>query len=92
MMGRSQSGTGLTRQEKLISLGFVFISWGIVGAVWSYLSDTNSLDILRMMSASENAIFHAVLWCAIGAGFLLAGLGYSSSWDDDDGQGWQRGD
>jgi hypothetical protein len=32
---------------------------------------TDSLDIIRMMDASENAIVHAVIWTRLGVGFVL---------------------
>jgi len=34
------------------------------------LSDTDSLDIMRMIDASENAILHAVLCNAAGGGLI----------------------
>ena len=49
----------------------LFIAWGVIGAIWSYYSDTDSLDIIRMMDASENAIVHAVIWIGLGVGLIL---------------------
>lgn len=60
----------MTRQGKKIILGIVFIAWGIIGGLWSYFSNSNSLDFVRMTDASENAIFHAGLWIVLGAGLI----------------------
>jgi hypothetical protein len=70
-MADSESGTGITRQGKGIFVGVLFIAWGVIGALWSYYGDTDSLDIIRMMDASENAIVHAVIWTGLGVGFVL---------------------
>jgi hypothetical protein len=83
--------TGMTRQGKKIIVGLIFIAWGIIGGLWSYFSDSASLDFIRMNDASENAIFHAVLWIAIGGGFIAyytTGPGRSPHKRIDDNEDW----
>jgi hypothetical protein len=91
-MADSESDTGITRQGKRIFVGVLFIAWGVIGAIWSYYGDTDSLDIIRMMDASENAIVHAVIWIGLGVGLILwsmIGPGSSSrnAFDDDEDHG-----
>jgi len=86
----ADSDTGITRQGKAIFLGVIFIAWGVIGAIWSYYSDTDSLDFIRMVDASQNAIVHAVIWIGLGGGLIfwyLIGPGSSSrkaSGNDED--------
>jgi hypothetical protein len=71
-MTDSDSGLlgAMSRRGRGIFIGAIFIAWGIIGAVVSYVGDTDSLDIVRVIDASQNAIVHAVLWIAIGGGFI----------------------
>jgi len=71
-MTDSDSGLfgGISRQSRGIFIGVIFIAWGIIGAVVSYVSDTDSFDIIRMIDASQNAIVHAILWVGIGGGIV----------------------
>lgn len=90
-MPDADPGALAARQRKGVIVGAVFIAWGIIGALVSYYSDTNSLDIISILDASENAMVHAVLWCAAGAVVIfwyLAGPGSSpqKSGDDEDGR------
>jgi len=85
----ADSDTGIARQGKMIFVGVIFIAWGIVGAIWSYYGDTDSLDIITMVDASQNAIVHAVIWIGLGGGLILWNLfGPGSSgrkaFDDED--------
>jgi hypothetical protein len=87
----ADSDTGITRQGKAIFLGVIFIAWGMIGAIWTYYSDTDSLDIIKMVDASQNAIVHAVIWIGLGSGLILWNLfgpGSSSRkvFDDDENQ------
>jgi hypothetical protein len=66
----SNTGGGITKQAKGTIVGAIFIAWGIIGAFISYTSDSDSFDIVRMVDASQNAIVHAVIWIAAGAGII----------------------
>ena len=57
----SDADTGITRQGKGIFVGIVFIIWAVVGALISYVSDSDSFDVFRMIDASQNAIVHFVI-------------------------------
>jgi hypothetical protein len=86
-MSKQDQGGVMTRQGRMMWIGLIFIAWGIVGAVISYVSDSNSFDLIRMLDASDNAILHAVLWIAVGGGILLwslAGPGSSPQQSNDD--------
>jgi hypothetical protein len=86
-MSEQDEDSGMTRQGKMMWVGLIFIAWSIVGAVISSVSDSNSLDLIRMIDASDNAVVHAVLWIAVGAGILswsLAGPGGSQKQSNDD--------
>jgi hypothetical protein len=88
-MADSDTDTGITRQGKMIFVGVIFIVWGIIGALWSYYSDSDSFDLIRMLDASENAIVHAVIWIAAGGGIIAwytigPGSSRGSGSDDDD--------
>jgi|GEM_PF-4319824 len=87
----ADSDTGITRQGKGIFVGVIFIAWGVIGAIWSYYNDTDSLDFVRMLDASRNAIVHAMIWIGLGGGLILWNLfGPGSSgrkaFDDDEDQ------
>jgi hypothetical protein len=91
-MADSDSDTGITRHGKRIFIGVLFIAWGVIGAFWLYYSDTDSLDIIRMMDASENAIVHAVIWIGLGVGLILwyligPGSPGRNAFDDDENHG-----
>jgi hypothetical protein len=70
----ADSDTGITRQGKAIFLGVIFVAWGVIGAIWSYYGDIDSLDFIRMLDASQNAIVHAVIWIGLGGGLILWNL------------------
>jgi len=62
--------TARRRRKGLIS-GGLLIGWGVVGAIWSYYRDRNSMDFFAMGYAMRGAITHFVLFgiaglCVIG--------------------------
>jgi len=91
-MPDSQPAPLTARQRKGIIVGVALIAWGIIGALVSYLIDSNSLDLISMIDASENATVHAVIWTVVGAAVIfwfLTGPGSSpdACGDDDEDQG-----
>lgn len=70
MTDSDTGGGGITKQARGFIVGAIFIAWGVIGAVISYVSDSDSFDIVRMVDASDNAILHAVIWIAVGAGII----------------------
>ena len=92
-MADSDSGLfgAVSRQGRGMIIGAAFIAWGVVGALVSYVGDTDSFDVIRMIDASQNAILHAVLWIAVGAAFIAwytigpgSSQGVGANDDDDD--------
>lgn len=70
----SDSDTGITRQGKGIFVGVILLMWAVIGALISYVNDTDSLD------ASQNAIVHFVIWAALGVGVIFwYGIGPGSA-------------
>jgi hypothetical protein len=57
----------MSPQTKGMLGGVGLIVWGVAGAVWTYLSDSNSFDYFRMNNATSLAALHAVLFCSAGA-------------------------
>ena len=51
--------------------GIALIGFGLIGAVISYIQDSNSFDITSMMHAKDFAILHAVLWGVAGLIVIL---------------------
>lgn len=62
----SDRGTGITKQSRGLFVGGIMIAWGILGALWIYFRDSDSLDL----DAPQNAIVHAAIWVTIGCGIV----------------------
>jgi hypothetical protein len=70
MTDSDRGGGGITKSAKGLIVGAIFIAWGVIGALMSYVSDSGSFDIIQMVDASDNAIVHAVIWIAAGTGIV----------------------
>ncbi len=52
-------------------VGSLFIAYGLLGAVYDFFRNSNSLDFFAKNYAVRGAILHAVLFC--GAGLAVMG-------------------
>ena len=55
------------RRNKGLVIGGLFIAYDVLGGLWDYVRDSNSMDFFAMGYALKGAFLHAVL-------FSLAGL------------------
>lgn len=57
------------RRKALIG-GIGLIAYGILGGLYSYWRDSNSMDFFAMSYAVQGAVTHALLFGVVGLGFI----------------------
>jgi hypothetical protein len=59
------------KRKKGTYAGLGVIAFALIGAIFMYVDDNNSMDYFKMMHAKDYAILHAVLWSLFGLGIIL---------------------
>jgi len=59
------------RKPKRPYLGFLFLAYAVGGAIYDYVSDSSSMDLVTRDIAFKGAVLHLILWGIAGLGLIL---------------------